>query len=149
VATKRTSGKLPLLGNQKIMDIKLEEIMNEIGRIGVSWAIQNHEFNNRTNNLEDSYGYAIYKNGSIQGQPFVTTPKASKSVRGKSGHDEAVKFLQAYDSFPTGWSVVVVAGMEYASFVEFYYGLDVLQGSEMIAKEAADKLLRNIQWTQR
>lgn len=149
MAIKRTSGSLPLLSNAKIMDIKMEEVMNKIGRIGVEWAIQNHEFNNRTKNLEDSYGYAVYKNGSIQGNPFVTNQNATKPKGGKYGHEEAIQFLKTYKPPYLGWTLVVVAAMEYAQFVEFYYKLDVLQSSEAEARQAADKLLRNIEWVSR
>lgn len=147
--TRRTSGPLPNLSTEYILDTKLEEIMNAIGLAGVKWAIQNHGFNNRTHNLEDSYGYAVYKDGVMQGDVFITNPKATQTVRGKSGHDEAIKFLKGYSAATNGFSVVVVAGMEYASFVEFYYGLDVLQSSQVQAEQVANKLLRNIKWESR
>lgn len=128
------------------MDVKLETVMNEIGMIGVEWAIQNHEFNNRTNNLEDSYGYAVYKDGIIQGQPFIPNPKATKPKGGKYGHEVTAAYLKNYTPSAVGWAVVIAAGMEYARFVQFYYYLDVLQGSEIVARSAADKLLKNIKW---
>ena len=148
MAIKRI-GKLPQLGNAYIVDTKIEEIMNKIGVRGVEYAIQNHEFNNRTNNLEDSYGYAVYKDGAIKGSPFVTASKATQKVGGKSGHEEAVNFLKSYTPPYAGWTLVVVAGMVYASFVEFYYGLDVLQSSEVEAKSMADQLLKTIKWESR
>lgn len=146
---KRTSGQLPLFSTNNNLDTKLEEIMNMIGEIGVKWAIQNHEFGNITHNLEDSYGYAVYKYGIIQGAPFVTNQNATEPRDGKYGHQEAIKFLQSFNANTQGWSVVVVAAMQYANFVQFMYGLDVLQGSEIVARQAANKLFKNIKWISR
>lgn len=128
------------------MDTILAEKMAEIGQIGVEWAIQNHEFNNRTNNLEDSYGYAVYKDGQILGEPFVTNKSATSPKDGKFGHDQAIEFLRSYSAYPVGFSVVVCAATAYAEHVEFMYGLDVLQSSEVIARDAADRILKNIKW---
>lgn len=128
------------------MDTILAEKMAEIGFIGVDWAIKNHEFNNQTGNLEDSYGYAIYKYGQIYGDPFITNKSATVPKDGKFGHDQAMSFLRGYSADPSGWAVVVCAATAYAGHVEYMYGLDVLQGSELVARQAADKILKNIVW---
>lgn len=147
MAIKR-KGKLPLIKTDSI-DEKMFKFMRRVGVIGVKWAIQNHEFSNVTHNLEDSYGFAIYKGGAMIGEPFTFNKNATETKDGESGHTEAIKFLSSYNPSTDGWSLVVVAGMSYASFVEFMYGLDVLQGSEMVAKQAFDKQIRKIKWTSR
>jgi hypothetical protein len=148
MAIKR-KGKLPLLPTEDDFNLKIETIFNKVGRYGVEWAIQNHEFRNRTGNLEDSYGYGVYKNGTIQGEPFITSPKATKPNNGKYGYREARDFLNSYRPSSDGWTLVVIAGMEYASFVQFYFDLDVLQGSEIMAKKEAINLFKKIKWTSR
>ena len=149
MAIKRTS-TLPLLGKNFNFDISIEKKLRYIGEKGVEFAIHNHEFGNVTHNLEDSYGYAVYKYGNIQGSPFVTNPKATTpKVKGEisySGNSEAINFLQSYKPHPEGWTLVVVAGMFYASFLEFYHMLDVLQDSEAYAENLANAVFRNAQW---
>lgn len=147
MAIKRV-GKLPIV-DPNIVNENIEKIMHEVGKIGVKWAVQNHEFSNRTGNLEDSYGYAVYFNGTISGSPFVTNPQATQRNEGESGHEEAVRFLSSYRPSNEGWTLVVVAGMSYANFVQFYYGLDVLQGSQVIAMAAIEKLFKETKWLSR
>jgi len=130
------------------MDTIIAEKLAEIGAIGVKYAIENHEFGNRTHNLEDSYGYAIYKNGAIYGNPFLTNKVATEQNEGVFGHDEADKFLKGYSATTEGWSLVVVAAMPYGNFVQYMYGLDVLQSSELVARNAANQILRKIPWIQ-
>ena len=101
--------------------------MDILGMEAIKYAITNHEFNNRTNNLEDSYGYAVYYNGS-QINKVITDKKATVLKGGKSGNEEANTFLDNYNA-GDGYTLVVVAGMYYAAYVEFEYGLDVLTGS--------------------
>jgi len=153
MAIKRISGPLPQLANQKIMDTLIEEALHKIGQVGLKAAVQMHEFQNRTHNLEDSYGYAIYKAGTIVGSPVVLNPKATETKKWKgksySGHEEAVNFLNGYRPDSSGWTLVVVAGMFYASWVQNYYDLDVLQASQLEAEMAADKFLKGIQWIKR
>lgn len=142
-------GKIPALPSGQALDKRVEDVLHKVGRVGVEYAIQNHEFNNQTNNLEDSYGYAIYKDGSLRGVPFVTTPKAKEPNDGKYGSNEAYSFFASYKPSSNEWVLVVVAGMEYASMVQFYYGLDVLQGSELEARKEIYKRLNNIKWESR
>ncbi len=149
MAIKR-HGSLPLLSKSKIMDTLIEEKLNKIGLAGVKAAIEKHEFNNDTLNLEDSYGYAIYNNGRIIGDPFLFNKQSTKTRKYKgreySGHEETIRLLREYQPETTVWTLVVMAGMRYASFVEDYYKLDVLQASFLVAKGIADKELKNIKF---
>ena len=144
----KRQGNLPLLGNQKIMDTIIMEKLNEIGIHGVKTAIEMHKFRNRTFNLEDSYGFGIYYNGALKQEPFTFSSSSTKSVKfeGKEyrGQEEVMKYLQGYKPDNMGWSLVVVAAMPYASFVEDYWNLDVLQTSFMEAKQMADVEMKNI-----
>ena len=130
------------------MDTLIEEALHKIGEVGLKAAVQMHEFQNRSFNLEDSYGYAVYKNGAIVGSPVVLNPKATETKKWKgksySGHKEAVDFLTEYKPDNMGWTLVVVAGMFYAAYVERYYNLDVLQSSQLQAEMAAEKFLKGI-----
>lgn len=111
--------------------------LHELGSKGVEYAVKNHEFQNRTFNLEDSYGYAVYENGIIIGSPIMFGKKATKPNGGKFGYSEGEKFL--IEQSPSGiYSLVVVAGMYYAEDVQFYYGLDVIEGSFLRVKSVTE-----------
>ena len=103
------------------------------GREGVSYARTNKVWQNRTGNLNDSFGFAIYYNGA---QVFKEVDSNSATVpkMGKKGHDEAVKFLDSYDA-GMGYTLIVVAGMYYAKPLEVNRKYDVLFGSFVNAKE--------------
>ena len=118
--------------DQSIIDIMStthKAIMDEfkrLGEVGVAKA-KEHLWQNRTFNLEDSIGYAIYYNGASVYQK-VDSKKASEMKNGKYGHDEAIDFLTAY-SAGDGYTLVVVAGMYYALPLESVRNYDVLFNS--------------------
>jgi len=130
----------------------IEQAFREIGRQAVEWAINHHLYQNRTTNLEDSYGFAVYYMGEMVGEPEIRTPAAVKGVKDyldgeiKTGHDETVRLLNEYEAYPAGWSLVVMAGMFYASFPNLER-FDVLESAELHAEQVAETLLRNITWT--
>lgn len=141
-------GKLPL-ANIASVEEAMYSAMVKIGKIGVEYAINSHGFQNRTFNLQDSYGYAVFKDGQMMGTPVMAVKKAKEPIifegLSYSGQEEGKNLLEDFQA-PMGWSVVVVAGMVYASFVEEYYGLDVLQGSEQEAKVNTEEIFKEIPW---
>lgn len=145
----KMQGELPL-ANIADLEEQMYNAMVKIGEVGVEYAVNMHGFQNQTFNLQDSYGYAIYYNGQMAGNPMMVDKKADypKEVGGLtySGREEGIKALEGFNPPEQGWSVVVVAGMVYASFVEEYYGLDVLLGSEQEAKIYAENILNEIKW---
>ena len=116
--------------------------MSKIGMNAVNNAVANHEFNNDTNNLEDSYGYAIYYNGVLK-QKFLFNPNASVLKDGKSGHEEAEKFFNDF-SAGSGYTLIVVAAMYYAAYVEFEHGLDVLTNTYQKSKTEGEKVFKSV-----
>lgn len=78
----------------------------------------------RTSNLKSSIGGVVLKNGN---------PITYKGFEGKGeGVAEGKNFIDSLISnYPTGYTILVVAGMEYASSVENYHGLNVLKKTEL------------------
>lgn len=79
-------------------------------------------FGDVTGNLRSSIGYSIYLNGRLMSQSF--NGKTAEGVQ--KGHSYADAISKQY---PTGWLLVVVAGMSYAIEVESR-GRDVLSSAE-------------------
>lgn len=73
-------------------------------------------YDDRTGNLRSSIGYRIYKDADIQKEGGF------KNVNGGSGISSAREALDKYElSHPIsvdGWTLVIVAGMSYARYVE-------------------------------
>lgn len=79
----------------------------------------------RTRNLRGSIGYAILKDGKSIFGNFEGSAVGVKVAK------QRVRKLQV--DFPLGYVLVVVAGMEYAAFVEAK-GFDVISGSSLKAE---------------
>lgn len=79
-------------------------------------------FDDQTGNLRASMGYVIFYNGKIAKQDFEGVSK------GKKVGEVFAKKVGA--DYPKGWAIVIVAGMEYASYVEAK-SYDVITGSTL------------------
>ena len=102
---------------------RLIDELAEDGRRAIQTAYENRDFTNRTYNLHDSYGSAVYYNGVLQeASKHYITPSAEKSKRWRGrwirGHDELIDFLHEYNARKKGLDLVIVAAMPYASYLE-------------------------------
>lgn len=89
----------------------------------VEEAIRTNEFTNRTNNLEDSYGAALYYDGVLLPETlYYHEPKAitPKKWKGKlvSGHDEMMDYFRKFKPRKKGFTLVLVAAMPYGEILE-------------------------------
>lgn len=143
--------------NQKVIDDSINIIKNifqnqvmsglrKLGKEALKYAQDNHGFKNQTMNLEDSYGYAIYYNGSIV-EMILSDKKANEPRKYKGetwwGRDAAEAFLRSHQP-KDGYSLVVVAGQFYAAWVEAFYSLDVLTGAYQLTEKDFQKVFKNI-----
>lgn len=128
------------------MHDKCMEILMTLGESCLEYARTKHSFKNQTFNLEDSYGYAIYHNGKIE-KKVLSNPKATQSkiydFEPWKGTEAASAFL---DRFPAedGYTLVVVAGMYYALWIEKIHNLDVLSGSFNLVQSEIESLFKKI-----
>lgn len=131
---------------EEIMRDNCIEILSKLATVLLNYAQTRHTFKNQTFNLEDSYGYAIYYNGSIV-KKTLSSPKSTQpkihDFESWSGVAAASAFL---DRFPAedGYTLVVVAGMYYALWVEKIHKLDVLTGSFNLAQTEIEKLFKEM-----
>lgn len=91
-----------------------------IGEKAIQEAYQSRGFTNRTYNLKDSYGSAVYYNGALLDDTirYIGPPEAKTKRRGKSGREEVNKFFRDYSPTPKGYEIVVIATMPYAGELE-------------------------------
>lgn len=85
----------------------------------------------RSGNLRSSIGYAIIHNGKIlEYSDFTQVQQGNEGVRkGKALIEELSK------KFANGYALVVVAGMNYAEFVEAMENKNVLASAELFARK--------------
>ena len=137
---------------RKYMDGRLERIndalLMELQAIGEK--VVNHardlkppiSFTDQTGNLRSSIGYGIY----INGKPITKNFKDASGPKGNKGQGrrKGEKFANSIArKLPKGISLVVVAGMEYAYYVEAN-NRDVLTSAERLAKELVPEMLKQL-----
>lgn len=131
---------------EEIMHNDCIKILTNLADTVLDYAQTRHTFKNQTFNLEDSYGYAIYHNSNIV-KKTLSDPKAREpkihDFEAWSGKEAASYFLDSYPA-GNGYSLIVVAGMYYALWVEKIHKLDVLTGSFNLAESEIEKLFTEI-----
>lgn len=105
----------------------------------VTQAREHGSYTDQTGNLRSSIGYVIVRNGVIiSGSDFRVVKQGSEgSSTGKALAEEITS------KFSKGIALVVVAGMNYAGYVEAK-GRDVLTSSEILAGRIVPELLSNL-----
>jgi hypothetical protein len=95
-------------------------------------------FNDDTGNLRSSIGFIILYDGQIVHREFkLSTIGTDKTT----GLDHGVEYAEKLGTEHTsGWVLIIVAGMEYASWVEAL-GYDVITGSTLGAQNSFEKAL--------
>lgn len=84
-------------------------------------------YQDRTANLRNSIGYVILKNGEVINSYFPVDYSSAKEESNKNGAEEGEAYAdQIAQSLNSGWVLLVVAGMHYASYVEEIHHLDVI-----------------------
>lgn len=91
-------------------------------------------YNDITGNLRASIGYVVIVNGRIVDEKFEGV---------QEGVSEGKKFIEELLRLQTEIALVVVAGMNYASYVETK-GKNVLTSSEQLAKVIVPDILRQL-----
>lgn len=94
----------------------------------------------QTGNLRSSVGYVIAHNKNIiQYSTFNQVNQGSEGV--KTGKDLAKELAKRYSN---NYVLIVVAGMNYAEFVEAMYNKDVLASTELWAREQVPLMLEKL-----
>lgn len=117
-----------------------EELCNHARNVTPGHSTGGYE--DRTGNLRSSIGYRIYKDGE------PVTDGGFKSVSGGTEGEEAAKTgLDAYAMFyeipVEGWTLVLVAGMNYAKAVEAK-GYNVLHLTEIEMQDKIKELKKKL-----
>lgn len=143
MAIKRTTSIKQIMQHMEDEITSYENVLiRRLAYMGEKCVKQAREFGSykdQTGNLRSSIGYAIVKDGQVVlGGGFTRTKKGSGGV--KEGQKVAEDIIS---QFPRGIVLIVVAGMNYAAYVEAK-GYDVLTSSEMLAEREVPKMLEKL-----
>lgn len=96
----------------------------------------------QTGNLRSSIGYILVRDGEvISGGGFETVNGPRRGDADKDGSKEGRGFADSLaERYPAGYALIVVAGMDYAAYVEAMDNKDVLAGGEIFLRKEVRKL---------
>lgn len=98
----------------------------EVGERSIIEARDNGSYTDRTGNLRNSVGYVVLLDGVVQSQGNIN----------KHNQEQIEKIKVKY---PKGLVLIVVAGMNYAAYVEAK-GYNVLSSAELMAENILKQL---------
>ena len=113
-----------------------------IGEQCLNAARQTDSYKDQTGNLRSSIGYVIVENGRIiKASNFAPSDKGTDKSKGQKEGKAYAKKLAAL--FPSGITLLIVAGMNYAAYVSAK-GYDVLDSSELKADLLTENMLKQL-----
>lgn len=126
-----------------------EEILQSLTRLGeecltrIRTRSKSESWIDQTGNLRSSIGYAVFSYGKkVIGSTFESVPGPNgDGTQGSANGREYVNSLA--EKFAETYALVVVAGMDYAEYVEAIDSKDVLASTEIWAKSRVDKYLKD------
>ena len=141
----------PMSEVEAYLDEQIERIeqliiynLSYVGEQCLTEARNTNSYKDQTGNLRSSIGYTIVKDGRVIRQSdFAVVRKGSE---GKSEGEQFARSLAA--KFPEGIVLIVVAGMNYASYVSAK-GYNVLDSAELLADRLVPSILKQLGFTKR
>lgn len=95
----------------------------------------------KTGNLRSSIGYVVGRDGEV-----ISEGGFSQVLNGSEGSSEGKRFAEELAAQLTGkYFLIIVAGMNYASYVEEMENKDVLASSSLFAEKELPKMVKRIE----
>lgn len=124
-------------GLKKVLNMKLLQLAEE----AVTHAKQNKGYKDRTANLKNSISFALFYDGQLVTQQIGNIPKPGDAPKEHQGVEGNLNRYAAEMVRPQGYSLIVVAGMEYGVHVE-QKGYNVLYLTKYFLREEMAKILK-------
>jgi hypothetical protein len=120
---------------EKALIYTLEYMVRDL----INHAKLNKGYKDQTANLKSSIGGCVLKNG----KPVTYRGYTGKKVGSQTGLEYLNSIIPEV-KMEQGYVIVVTAGMEYATYVENYHGLNVLKKSELYMNQELPKLMAEL-----
>jgi len=125
-----------------LIERKTQVIIRNLCYVGekcINEARTNGGYKDQTGNLRSSVGYVVVADGNvIQMSSFEQVKKGTKGA--SEGQSYAKQLI---GKFPQGICLIVVAGMNYATYVSAK-GYNVLDSSELLAEKLVPEMLEKL-----
>jgi len=113
--------------------------LHYIGEAVLNQAKAAGNYKDDTGNLRSSLGYVITCDGKV-----VDESKPQVVKQGGEGAKRGLEYARSLaGNYPSGYALIVVAGMQYAAFVS-HKGYDVLDSSEILAHKITPQILKQL-----
>lgn len=120
---------------------KIFTLLQAAGEKFVEYSRKSGKYMDHTGNLRSSVGYVIIADGQELTTNFEKSAKGTDRTTGeKEGHRLAESVAESY---PDGFVLIGVTGMDYAVYVEAMEGKDVISGACIRTEEWLRKALRS------
>lgn len=125
----------------KALNVRLMQLAEE----AVTYSKDNKGYQDRTANLKNSISFALYLDGEIVVSKIGAIPKAEEVVGGQDAVGEALQNYAQQDSVvaPKGYSLIIVAGMNYGKYVE-NKGYNVLHLTKYYLRSEMKKIFEEV-----
>lgn len=137
-------------GIEEQMEAFRQTLISRMELIGLQAVNEARQYNgkqytDRTNNLRSSTGFVLVVDGQVQGASGFETCGSGEDGDGATGSTSGKAYAQELASrFPQGVALIVVAGMEYAAFVQ-NKGYNVLDSAQILATDEIKKLIKEVE----
>mgnify|MGYP003497018139 FL=1 len=125
----------------KALNVRLMQLAEE----AVIYSKDNKGYQDRTANLKNSISFALYLDGEIVVSKIGAIPKAEEVVGGQDAVEEALQNYSQQEGViaPKGYSLIIVAGMNYGKYVEDK-GYNVLHLTKYYLRSEMKKIFEEV-----
>lgn len=125
----------------KFLNVRLMQLAEE----AVVYSKENKGYQDRTANLKNSISFALYLDGEIVTSKIGAIPKAEEAVGGQEAVGEALQNYAQQEGVvaPKGYSLIIVAGMNYGKYVEDK-GYNVLHLTKYYLRSEMKKIFEEV-----
>ena len=125
----------------KFLNVRLMQLAEE----AVVYSKDNKGYQDRTANLKNSISSALYLDGEIVTSKIGAIPKAEEAVGGQDAVEEALQNYAQQEGVvaPKGYSLIIVAGMNYGKYVEDK-GYNVLHLTKYYLRSEMKKIFEEV-----
>lgn len=124
---------------------RLEMELRQVGEEAVTFSKENKGYRDRTANLKNSISYALFKDGELIEQHIGKIPKPNEDANGQAQVADNLARYATQEGVvkPHGYTLIVVAGMNYGKYVEDK-GYNVLYLTQNYLREELKKVINGI-----
>ena len=127
------------------VDNKLAMELRQVGEEAVTFSKENKGYRDHSSNLKNSISYALFKDGELIEQLIGIIPKPNEDAGGQAQVADNLARYATQEGVvkPQGYTLIVVAGMNYGKYVEDK-GYNVLYLTQNYLREELKKVINGI-----